>query len=72
MMRVMGSLAPKSRSSLLSHVIISSHTQRYFRFVEEKYKLEIGNAQITQLSRAIAVGAEKNVFSLPKGCNKFL
>ncbi|KAH8983708.1 hypothetical protein EDB86DRAFT_3106270 [Lactarius hatsudake] len=44
-----------------------SETQRYFRFVEEKYKLEIGNAQITQLSRAIAVGAEKNVFSLPKG-----
>ncbi|KAH9174213.1 hypothetical protein EDB89DRAFT_1953778 [Lactarius sanguifluus] len=44
-----------------------AETQRYFRFVEEKYKLEIGNAQITQLSRAIAVGAEKNVFSLPKG-----
>ncbi|KAI9456264.1 hypothetical protein BJY52DRAFT_1224323 [Lactarius psammicola] len=44
-----------------------SQTQTYFRFVEEKYKLEIGNAQITQLSRAIAVGAEKNVFSLPKG-----
>ncbi|KAH9029552.1 hypothetical protein EDB84DRAFT_1496201 [Lactarius hengduanensis] len=37
------------------------------KFVEEKYRLEIGNAQITQLSRAIAVGAEKNVFSLPKG-----
>jgi hypothetical protein len=29
----------------------------------------MGNAQITQLSRAIAVGAEKGIFSLPKGCN---
>jgi histone H1/5 len=35
--------------------------------VEEKYQLEIGNAQVSQLSRAIAVGAEKGVFSLPKG-----
>jgi histone H1/5 len=51
---------------------ILSQTQGYFRFVEEKYKLVIGNAQITQLSRAIAVGAEKNIFSLPKGCNYFL
>jgi histone H1/5 len=37
--------------------------------VEEKYELEIGNAQVSQLSRAIAVGAEKGVFSLPKGRN---
>ncbi|KAF8267845.1 hypothetical protein EI94DRAFT_1264344 [Lactarius quietus] len=37
------------------------------KFVEERYKLDIGNAQTTQLSRAIAVGAEKNIFSLPKG-----
>ncbi|KAI0003339.1 hypothetical protein BJV74DRAFT_813160 [Russula compacta] len=37
------------------------------KFVEEKYKLEIGNAQVTQLSKAIAVGAEKGIFSLPKG-----
>jgi len=37
------------------------------KFVEEQYRLVIGNAQITQLSRAIAVGAEKNIFSLPKG-----
>lgn len=37
------------------------------KFVEDQYKLLIGNAQITQLSRAIAVGAEKNIFSLPKG-----
>lgn len=37
------------------------------KFVEEKYKVAIGNAQITQLSKAIALGAEKNVFYLPKG-----
>lgn len=37
------------------------------KFVGEKYKLDIGNAQNTQLSKAIAVGAEKNTFSLPKG-----
>jgi len=37
------------------------------KFVEETYKLEIGNAQVTQLSKAIAVGAEKGIFSLPKG-----
>lgn len=30
--------------------------------------MEIGNAQVTQLSKAIAVGAEKGIFSLPKGC----
>lgn len=37
------------------------------RFVETQYKLEIGAAQNTQLSKAIASGAEKKVFSLPKG-----
>ncbi|KAN0127537.1 hypothetical protein V8E53_014625 [Lactarius tabidus] len=37
------------------------------KFVEEKYKVVIGNAQITQLSKAIALGAEKNIFYLPKG-----
>lgn len=37
------------------------------KFVEEKYKVAIGNAQITQLSKAIALGAEKNIFFLPKG-----
>ena len=50
---------------------ILSQTQGYFRFVEEKYKVVIGNAQITQLSKAIALGAEKNIFFLPKGCNYF-
>lgn len=38
-----------------------------FRFVEETYKLEMGNAQNTQLGKAIAVGSEKGVFHLPKG-----
>lgn len=56
----------------LSCNYLMSQTQRYLRFVEENYKLDIGNAQITQLSRAIAVGAEKNVFSLPKGRNNFV
>lgn len=37
------------------------------RFVETKYKLEIGAAQTTQLSKAIINGAEKGVFVLPKG-----
>lgn len=39
------------------------------RFVEENYNLEIGNAQVTQLSKAITSGAEKNIFALPKGEN---
>lgn len=38
-----------------------------FRFVEENYNLEIGNAQNTQLAKAIASGAEKGQFVLPKG-----
>lgn len=37
------------------------------RYVEDKYKLEIGNAQNSQLSRALANGTEKNIFVLPKG-----
>lgn len=37
------------------------------RFVETQYKLEIGAAQNTQLSKAIATGAEKGTFVLPKG-----
>ncbi|KDQ59524.1 hypothetical protein JAAARDRAFT_624083 [Jaapia argillacea MUCL 33604] len=36
-------------------------------FVESEYKLEIGNAQNTQLSKAIATGVEKGEFVLPKG-----
>jgi hypothetical protein len=64
----MVSLALKSRSSLLFNGIALSETYICSRYVEEKYKLEIGNAQVTQLSKAIAVGAEKGIFSLPKGC----
>ncbi|KAH9842544.1 uncharacterized protein C8Q71DRAFT_733365 [Rhodofomes roseus] len=37
------------------------------KFVEDKYDIEIGNAQVTQLSKAITSGAEKDIFSLPKG-----
>ena len=37
------------------------------RLVEETYHLDIGAAQVTQLSRAINTGAEKGVFVLPKG-----
>ncbi|KAJ3568878.1 hypothetical protein NP233_g5427 [Leucocoprinus birnbaumii] len=37
------------------------------KFVETKYKLEFNTAQISQLSRAIQRGAEKDVFLLPKG-----
>ena len=55
----------------IPYYYILSQTQGYFRFVEENYKLVIRNAQIAQLSRAIAVGAEKNIFSLPKGRNYF-
>ncbi|KAF4615339.1 hypothetical protein D9613_003240 [Agrocybe pediades] len=37
------------------------------KYVENKYKLEMGAAQVSQLSRAITTGAEKGVFVLPKG-----
>lgn len=37
------------------------------RYVEEQYNLPIGNAQNTQLARAIATGTEKGIFVLPKG-----
>ncbi|KAH0827017.1 etoposide-induced protein 2.4-domain-containing protein [Lanmaoa asiatica] len=37
------------------------------KYVEEQYNLQIGNAQNTQLARAITTGAEKGIFVLPKG-----
>lgn len=37
------------------------------RYVEEQYNLPIGPAQNTQLARAIATGADKGIFLLPKG-----
>ena len=42
-------------------------TKYSYKYVETKYKLEIGAAQNTQLSKAISTGAEKGVFVLPKG-----
>jgi hypothetical protein len=46
---------------------LPNHAHMVPRFVEDKYGLEIGNAQNTQLSKAIATGAEKGHFVLPKG-----
>ncbi|KAJ7868410.1 hypothetical protein B0H14DRAFT_3861560 [Mycena olivaceomarginata] len=37
------------------------------KFVEMKYKLSIGAAQNTQLSKALTAGSEKNIFVFPKG-----
>jgi histone H1/5 len=37
------------------------------RFVETQYKLDIGAAQTTQLSKALSSGAEKGIFTFPKG-----
>ena len=37
------------------------------RYVTDKYKLEMNNAQNSQLSKAIASGVTKGVFVLPKG-----
>ncbi|KAJ3863617.1 hypothetical protein EV359DRAFT_26576, partial [Lentinula novae-zelandiae] len=39
------------------------------KYIEEKYKIEIGAAQNTQISRAIATGNDKGFFVLPKGEN---
>jgi histone H1/5 len=41
--------------------------RRSARYVEEKYKIIFGAAQNTQLSRALATGADKGTFVLPKG-----
>ncbi|KAF8232303.1 hypothetical protein L208DRAFT_938732 [Tricholoma matsutake] len=37
------------------------------KYVETEYKLEIGAAQNTQLSKALGTGTEKGIFVLPKG-----
>ena len=37
------------------------------QFAETQYKIEINNAANTQIARAIASGAEKGYFLLPKG-----
>jgi linker histone H1 and H5 family len=54
----------KSKPNILRGCLYANFAIRY---VEAEYKLEIGNAQITQLSKAIATGAEKGIFYLPKG-----
>lgn len=41
----------------------------FIRWVEATYKLEIGNAQNTQLAKALASGSEKGIFVLPKGAS---
>ncbi|KAJ7786964.1 hypothetical protein B0H14DRAFT_2400047, partial [Mycena olivaceomarginata] len=42
------------------------------KFVEMKYKLSIGAAQNTQLSKALTAGSEKNIFVLPKVLSIFI
>ncbi|OCH95602.1 hypothetical protein OBBRIDRAFT_788149 [Obba rivulosa] len=37
------------------------------KFVSDKYRLDLNNANASQLNRAIAHGAEQGLFSLPKG-----
>jgi hypothetical protein len=44
-----------------------THDRLYPQFVEEKYKVEMNAAAASQLNRAIAHGAEKGTFVLPKG-----
>lgn len=68
------SRGPKSRSMVSSVLFIaqgylnySLHSQLIFRYVTDKYGLEIGPPQTTQLNKAIAHGAEKGTFALPKG-----
>lgn len=51
---------------------IANLCSRYLRYVEDKYHLEIGNAQTTQLSKAIARGEETGVFVLPKGQRHYI
>jgi len=62
---------PKSRSPSFKH---SSHapsfiwlTNMIHRFVETTYNLDLGPAQVSQLNKAIANGADKGTFYLPKG-----
>lgn len=37
------------------------------KFIEERYKMEVTPAVISNINRCIASGAEKGVFVLPKG-----
>jgi hypothetical protein len=58
--------APKSRSVWYMHSFVRRLTL-CCRFVEAEYNLEIGAAQVTQLSKAITSGELKGIFVLPKG-----
>jgi hypothetical protein len=72
---VSASLARRSRSalpSLFSLRWLPRVKRSLSRFVEERYHVEIGTAQNTQLAKAIAAGEEKGDFVLPKGKSKCL
>jgi hypothetical protein len=66
------SRAPKSRSAATFFWSLHVVAHRCHRYVEAKYKLEIGAAQNTQLAKAISTGAEKGTFVLPKGAQFFI
>lgn len=66
MMPAMVFLAHKSRSTC-RFVCTQHYVDKHYRYVETEYKLEIGAAQNTQLSKALGTGTEKGIFVLPKG-----
>lgn len=71
----LASVVPQLRSqSRLSRINISFLVlTRLFnvRYVETKYGLNISASTVTNINRAIAHGAEKGLFSLPKGDRNF-
>jgi hypothetical protein len=62
---------PSSDQEVGSVYLVSISTRNSIlticRFVEDKYRIEFGAAQTTQLSKAIARGEETGDFVLPKG-----
>ena len=60
-------LALRLRSIWHMHSSSVRKLTRVCRYVESEYQLEIGAAQATQLSKAIASGEMKGIFVLPKG-----
>ncbi|KAJ7752272.1 hypothetical protein B0H14DRAFT_2635826 [Mycena olivaceomarginata] len=56
----------RASAHTLSRVPGIPYSVQQRRFVEMKYKLSIGAAQNTQLSKALTAGSEKNIFVLPK------
>jgi len=68
MMLAMVFLARRSKSAFYLFIFIARHyVDNSFRYVETEYKLDIGAAQNTQLSKALGTGTEKGIFVLPKG-----